>query len=298
MEKLSKAVLLFASALYAVGLLAQNVILATVGASDLVLLHARGIFIGIWVVLIFAAVTAIPVWALAPWFIPTSKEKNISALLRVLIASVAIILPASIFWLIVRIWFKESNVINLDGAWFVTYCVTIPAVLTAIGAMITWRERILAPLRWGRLTLLAALTCGFAVLYVAEASLQIVMMIPASCGGAKARFVRLVTKPEIGKILMSSGVQYTVLKNATGTVQQTTVASPLDQYLAITKPLQLIDETDSEVTIVLPLQNGSRTYYSSLDLKKSDIIAIMSAPSNGSEDDQRKWNNSSKWPPE
>ncbi|MGA3373273.1 MAG: hypothetical protein ABSC48_16075 [Terracidiphilus sp.] len=66
MEKLSKTILLIASALYAVGLLAQNVVLATVGASDLELLRVRGIFVGAWVVLIFAAITAVPVWAMVP----------------------------------------------------------------------------------------------------------------------------------------------------------------------------------------------------------------------------------------
>lgn len=298
MERISKTALLIAGALYVIGLLAQNVVLATVGASDLLLLRARGIFIGMWVVLIFGIFALLPIWALSPWLLWRAERRKPSKVQRGLLCGVAVLLPATLLCLFDYFWCHETGFKNLRIDWFATFRVTAFAALAAASGVILWKERRVAPRKWARLAGLGVLTAALASIYVEQSSFEIVMLIPASYGGARAQLVRLVVRPEVGRILFASGVQFMALDPKIATILKVAAVPDTDQNVLVTKPMKLIDEGESDITVVLPLANGQRQYFSSLDIKRSDLVAVISEPSSGSADDKRNWAGTGTWPPQ
>jgi len=105
-------------------------------------------------------------------------------------------------------------------------------------------------------------------------------------------------RPEVGRILFASGVQFMALDPKIATILKVAAVPDTDQNVLVTKPMKLIDEGESDITVVLPLANGQRQYFSSLDIKRSDLVAVISEPSSGSADDKRNWAGTGTWPPQ
>lgn len=209
-------------------------------------------------------------------------------------------MPASSMCLIDLFRYPDMNLLSRYVNWKDNFSVTILAVLTAILAISTWREQLVTPRRWGRLALLAVLACGIAAVYIEQASVGVVMLIPTSYGGARAPLVRLVTGPEIGKLLRAAGVQFSELNDPIKKDLLDAGLVATDQKYAVTQPMELADETESGITVILsmPDPQTKRTYSSSLNLQKSELIAIMNEPTLASQVEKEHWDNPSVWPPQ
>lgn len=285
MERLGKLLVVAASLLYVIGLFAQNVALASVGASDLLLSQARGIFVGIWVVLIFFLLNTVPLWALGAWLIPTKNTRNIPIKPRIVLIIFWLIVPGILWSLINRWLFNDLGLPAAVDNFLTALRICGLAVATLISLVIAWRNRESWLTRWTRFSFWLSLGLIAAAAFVEQTSREIIMDIPANYGGSRPNFVRLIAESKIGSLLTGVGVE----------------CAPLDKSsnpsICITKAVQLIDESDSNIVIGVPVQFGKWEYHSSLSLKKADVVGIVTEPLHLPKTDQGTRENSPNWPP-